>query len=427
MRVPWRTHSALWRDRGFVTLFGAVAISELGSNISFLALPLAALYILDASALQVALIRTVEVVPLLVLALPVGVWVDRVRRRPLMIAADVGRALSIASIPVAYWLGAFSLTQLYIVVAANGALTVFYDLSYLSFLPGFVPHDRLGEANSKLLGVQSVAGLAGPTLAGALIGLVGAAVAVLGDAISFACSAALVSTIRGREPAPVPPTTRRRDDVVEGLRFVFSQPILRTLTIWISIWNFFSSAFFAILLVYYVRDLHLDATTIGVVFAIANLGLIAAALVNDRVVRRFGVGPVIAYGTPLFDLCYLTFPLAPQANAVPFLIVFGFVGSLFGFFVNVNQLTLRQSITPPHLLGRMNSVVRLLYWGMMPLGALVGGLLAAPLGLRRTLIATAVASILVGLPITFSPIRRLATVDDDAGAPGDGGVAASAG
>jgi MFS family permease len=418
--------SALWRDRGFVKLFAAVAISELGSNVSFLALPLAALYILDAGALEVALIRTVEVAPLLLFALPVGVWVDRVRRRPLMIAADFGRAAVMASIPIAYWLGHFTLTQLYIVVAAYGLLTIFFDLSYLSFVPGLVPKERLGEANSQLLGAQSAASLAGPTLAGALVGLVGAAVAVLADAISFLCSGALVSLIRGREPRPEPATTRPWDDLQQGARFVFGQPTLRTLTIWISAWNLFASAFFAILVVYYVRTLELGATTIGIVFAISNAGIVTAALINQRVVARFGIGPVIAYLSPVSDACWLGLPLAPLAFPIPFLIVFGFLAAMLGFFVNVNQLTLRQSITPPHLLGRMNSVVRVMYWGTVPAGAALGGVLAGPLGLRWTLIATSVAAMLTALPITFSPIRKLATVEVDAGAPGDGGVAATA-
>jgi predicted MFS family arabinose efflux permease len=423
MRSP---RSALWRDRGFVRLFAAVAISELGSNVSFLALPLAALYILDASAFEVALLRTVEIAPLLLFALPIGVWVDRVRRRPLMVAADFGRAAVIASVPVAYWLGHFSLTQLYVVAAAYGLLTIFFDLSYLSFVPGLVPKDRLGEANSTLLGAQSAASLAGPTLAGALVGLVGAAVAVLADAVSFLCSGVLVSLIRGREPRPEPATTRPWDDLRQGVRFVFGQPTLRTLTVWISAWNLFSSAFFAILVVYYVRTLELSATTIGIVFAIANAGIVVAALVNQRLVARFGIGPVIAYVSPLSDACWLGLPLAPLAFPVPFLVAFGFLGAMLGFFVNVNQLTLRQSITPAHLLGRMNSVVRFMYWGTAPLGAVLGGLLADALGLRRTLVATALAALATGLPITFSHIRKLATVDGDAGAPGDGGVAATA-
>ncbi len=169
----------LWRANG---------ISQLGTQVSILALPLAALLILHASALGVSLLRAFAVLPFVVFSLPAGVWIDRVRRRPLMIVSDLGRALAMASIPIAYWLGDLSMLQLYVVAAVVGALSVTFDVSYLSFLPGLVERERLGEANSKLLGTQSVATLAGPTLAGALIGAFGAAVAVLADAVSFALS-----------------------------------------------------------------------------------------------------------------------------------------------------------------------------------------------------------------------------------------------
>ena len=422
----WPPRSALWRDRGFVKLFAAVAVSQVGSNVSFLALPLAALYILKASALDVALIRTAEMVPWLVLSLPVGVWIDGVRRRPVMIVADVGRATLIASVPVAFWLGRLTLAQLYVVVIAHGCLTVLFDLSFLSFIPGFVSRERLAEANSKLLGAQSASDVAGPTLGGALVGAVGAAVAVAADAASFAFSGALVAAIRSREPEPRPNVSRRWDELRGGVRFVFTQPFLRTLTVWFSSWNLFSSAFFAVLLVYYVRVLRLDAAAIGLVFSLSGLGPVAGAFVNAKVVDRLGLGPVIAYASPISDVCWLAFPLAPVAHALPFLIVFGFVGGFLGFLVNVNQLTLRQSITPEHMLGRMNSVVRFMYFATLPAGAALGGALASPLGLRRTLLATGVAALLTSLPITFSPIRRLATVDGDARAAGDGGVAAPA-
>jgi len=171
-----------------VKLWRANGISQLGTQVSILALPLAALLILHASALGVSLLRAFAVLPFVVFSLPAGVWIDRVRRRPLMIVSDLGRALAMASIPIAYWLGDLSMLQLYVVAAVVGALSVTFDVSYLSFLPGLVERERLGEANSKLLGTQSVATLAGPTLAGALIGAFGAAVAVLADAVSFALS-----------------------------------------------------------------------------------------------------------------------------------------------------------------------------------------------------------------------------------------------
>jgi MFS family permease len=416
-----------------VRLWAANGVSQLGTQVSLLALPLAALYILHASALGVALLRSFAVLPFLIFSLPAGVWVDRLRRRPLMILADFGRAGAMASIPVAYWLGHLSMTQLYVVAGITGLLSVIFDVSYLSFLPTLVGRGKLGEANAKL--------------AGELVSAVGAAVAVLADAVSFFLSGAFVALIRGREARPEPTQTRARAELVEGLRYVFSQPYLRTLTIWISTANLFTSALFAIFIVYFVRDLHLSAATIGWLFAVINAGFIAAALVNGAVVRRLGVGPMIAYTGLLSSLTLLGFPLAPKSHPLPVLVVTGVVGTFLGFFMNVNQLTLRQAITPPRLQGRMNAVTRFMYWGTMPLGSALGGIAAQAIGLRWTLAVACIGAILAQLPIAISPIRRLrelpeppaepalsveplsavrSTLEADARAAGDGGVAAPA-
>ena len=423
-----RRKSALWRDRGFVQLFAAQSISQLGTQVSILALPLAALYILKAGALGVSLLRAFAVLPFVIFSLPAGVWIDRLRRRPLMIVADAGRALAMASIPVAYWLGDLTLVQLYVVAAVSGLLSVVFDVSYLSFLPGLVRREQLGEANAKLLGSQSIAQVIGPTIAGALVGTVGAAVAVLADAISFAGSGAFVTAIRGREERPIPTATRKRDELVEGLRYVFTQPYLRTLTIWTALWNLFTSALFALVVVYYVRVLHWGPTKIGVVVALGTSGLVVGALVNERLVRRLGIGRMIAYSGVLFSATLIAIPAAPPRYAAYVIVPTGFVGTILGFFANVNQLTFRQSITPQRLLGRMNSVVRFMYWGTIPLGSALGGLVAGPLGLRETLLAGAVGATVSCVPIAASPIRRVrsATVALDAGIAGNGGVAAPA-
>jgi predicted MFS family arabinose efflux permease len=423
-----RPRSALWRDHSFVKLWLAQSISQLGTQVSVLALPLAALYILKASALGVALLRSFAVVPFVLFSLPAGVWIDRLRRRPLMIVADVGRALAIASIPIAYWLGDLTLAQLYVVAGITGVLGVVFDVSYLSFLPGLVQREQLGEANAKLLGMQSLAGVIGPTLAGALVGAVGAAVAVLADAVSFACSGAFVAAIRGREEKPAPSTTRKRDELVEGVRYVFAQPFLRTLTIWTSLWNLFTSALFALLVVYYVRDLHWGPTEIGVVMALSTSGFLLGSVVNGRLVERLGVGRLIAYSGLLSSATLVAIPAAPKAYAAVVIVPVGFVGTVLGFFANVNQLTFRQTITPQRLLGRMNSVVRFMYWGTIPLGSALGGVAAGTIGLRETLVLAAIGATVACVPIAASPIRhvRSATVTGDAGTAGDGGVAAPA-
>lgn len=402
-----RPRSALWRDRGFVKLWAANGVSQLGTQVTLLALPLAALYTLKAGTLGVALLRSFAVLPFLLFALPAGVWVDRLRKRPLMILADFGRAAAMASIPVAFWLGHLSLAQLYVVAAVHGLLSVFFDVSYLSFLPVLVGREQLGEANAKLLGTASVAQLAGPTLAGGLVAAAGAPVAVLADAVSFALSGGFITAIRRDEPRPEPTQTRVRTELMEGLRYVFSQPYLRTLTIWFSVSNLFNSALFALIIIYFVRGLHLGAATIGWLMAVVNVGFIAGAFVNGRLVRRFGIGPMIAYPALIAPLTLLTIPGAPRANPLPMLAIGGAAGTFIGFFENVNQLTLRQSITPQRLLGRMNAVARFMYWGTMPIGSALGGVVAETIGLRTTLFGAVVGGALAGIPIALSPIRKL--------------------
>lgn len=412
-----RPRSDLWRDRGFLKLWAANGVSQLGTQVTLLALPLAALYVLKASALGVALLRSFAVLPFLLFSLPAGVWVDRLRRRPLMIVADLGRAAAMASIPVAFWLGHLTMAQLYVVAGIHGLLSVIFDVSYLSFLPTLVGRKHLAEANAKLLGTQSVAQLAGPTLAGGLVSAVGAAVAVLADAASFFLSGAFAATIRGREPHPEPTETRARTELVEGLRYVFAQPYLRTLTVWISISNLFTSALFALVVVYLVRGLHLGATTIGWVLAVINLGLVAGAFANGALVRRFGIGPMIAYTGVLSTACLLGIPAAPTASPLPVLVASGVAGTFVGFLMNVNQLTLRQAITPHRLLGRMNAVTRFMYWGTMPLGSALGGVAAEAVGLRATLFVAGAGASLAAVPILLSPIRRLRELPEPAPEP----------
>jgi MFS family permease len=404
----------LWRDHAFLELWSAQTISELGDNILQLALPLTAILVLHSTVFEVALLRGVEIVPFLLFSLPAGVWIDRLRRRPLMIAADIGRAIALVSIPIAYWSGSTSLAQLYAVAFVVGALAVVFDVSYLSFLPSIIPGSRLAEGNSKLMTTQSGAQLVGPGLGGALVGLVTAPVAILADAASFGVSAALIGAIRRHEgePAPVESRRRLRVELIEGLRYVFRQPILRTLTVWSAAWNLFSSGLFAIALVYLVRGLHLDATTVGWIFAAGNVGAVLGAAFNTRIVARFGLGPTMALSGVVSSIAFFAFPLAPRGFPEPVLVAGGVLSTGLGMLFNVNQLTLRQAITPRRLMGRMNSVVRFMYWGTIPLGSAIGGGLATGIGLRATLLVEAAGATLVTLPIALSPLRKLVSLPE---------------
>jgi MFS family permease len=404
----------LLRQADYRNLWIAETISQFGTQVSLLGVPLVAIALLDATPFQVALLGTIEFLPFILFSLPAGAWVDRLRRRPILIVADIGRALSLGSIPVAWQLGVLSIEQLYIVGFVTGMLTVFFDVSYMSYLPSLLqPHEIL-EGNSKLEISRTVAQTAGPALGGGLIGMVGAPLAILGDSLSFLASAGFVSRIRRREPAPdahrdahgeARVTIRR--EVAQGLRYVFGNAYLRSIAASTATSNLFSNITFATYLVYVVRDLHLDVATIGIVLGIGNLGAVVGAFTATRLGRRFGIGPVIVGAMFLSGPAAILVPLASLAWAIPLLVA---AQSLIGFssvVYNVNQVSLRQSITPQRMQGRMNATMRFLVWGTIPVGATIGGVIATTAGVTQAIWVGSVLGCTAVLPVLLGPVRNL--------------------
>ena len=285
----------LWRHADFLKLWGAQSISQFGTQVSALAIPLAAILVLDASAFQVASLTTVEFLPFLLFALPAGVWVDRLRRKPILVLADLGRAAALGSIPLAYALGALTIWQLYAAGFVTGTLTVFFDVSYQSYLPSLVGREHLVEGNSKLEVSRSAAQVGGPGLGGLLVGLMTAPYAILVDAVSYLVSAAGLAAIRREEPAPHRATDvpSMRRELWEGLRYVLGHPYWRALSICVAVSNFFGTVAWSIVLVYAVRRLDLSAELIGLVLALGSIGAVAGALLAPPVGRLLGVGRTI--------------------------------------------------------------------------------------------------------------------------------------
>ncbi len=406
--VQRRAGLGLLAHGDFLKLWSAQTISQLGSQISQLALPLAAIIVLEASAFEVALLGTLEFLPFLLLALPAGVWVDRLRRRPILVVADLGRAGALASVPLAYLFDSLAMGQLYVVAFLAGALTVFFDVAYQSYLPSLVPRRRLVEGNAKLEASRAGAQVAGPGLGGALVGALTAPYAILVDATSFLASAFLLARIEAGEPQP---TSAARPRLVaelgEGLRYLVCHPYWRAIAATTGTANFFNTLGFSIVLVYAVRRLHLSPELIGLVLALGSLGGVAAALVVGGLARRLGVGATIVGSAFLFGPPLLLVPLAPPSFPLPFLIA-GVVLSSFGSVAyNVTGLSLMQTLTPERLLGRLNASRRFLVWGTIPLGSLTGGALASEIGLRPTLLAGAIGASFSFLPVALSPLRSL--------------------
>ncbi len=426
----------LFQHPDFMKLWSAETISQFGTAVSQLAIPLVAIIILKASAFEVALLGTLEFLPFLLFTLPAGVWVDRLRRRAILIVGDLGRAGLLATIPIAYAFDAITLWQLYLVGFLTGIFTVFFDVAYQSYLPALVERDQLVEGNSKLEISRSGAQLAGPAAAGGLIGLITAPYAILMDSISFLGSAAFVFRIRKREQPREKhtegPKPKMRHELWEGLRYVVTHPYLRPQAMSTGTANFFTSASFAIFLVFAVRELHMSPGEIGLAFGLGNIGWLVAALITNRVQRILGVGMTTIIGTVLSPIAGLVYAFAPASFPLPFLIAGGILFGLAAVMYNITQVSLRQAITPQRIQGRMNSVMRFIVWGTIPLGQLMGGVLGSTIGLRETLFVGAAGSSLAVLPIVLSPIRSLREMPEPEEvlptiAAGEGGLASPVG
>jgi MFS family permease len=404
--------ASLWRHADFLKLWAGQSISQVGSRISLLAIPLAAVVVLHATAFQAGLLGTFEFLPFLVVGLPAGVWVDRMSRRRVLITADIGRCFALGSIPVVAAVHHLTMPQLYIVSFVTGVLTVFFDVAYQSYLPSLVEREQIVDGNGKLEFTRSTAEIAGPGLGGALVGLLTAPIAVAVDAGSYVAS--VVSLLLIRRVEVVEPRTsgsRLRTELAEGVRYVWRHPLLRPIAMCTGISNYFSNLAAAVVILYAVRNLGLSAGLIGLWFSVGSLGAPLGAMTASRVARRLGAGRAIVLSAALFPPGWVLVAAAPRSYALPFLIASGLIGS-YGVIYNITQVSLRQSITPRRLQGRMNATMRFLVWGTIPIGAFSGGIVGSTLGLRTALWIAAGGQMLCVLPPLLSPVWRLTSIED---------------
>jgi len=411
MRRPRRPQGALWSHRDFMKMWTGQSISEFGSQISQLALPWLAAVGLHASAFEFSLLGVLGFLPFILFALPAGVWVDRLRRRYILIAGDAARAVLLALIPVLWATHTLRIWHLLVLQFVIGVFTVFFDVAYQSYLPALIEREHLVDGNSKLQLTVSVAQVAGPSASGALIAAVTAPYAIVADAVSFVASTLFLLTMRHRESPPqhddANPKPKMWPQVKEGLNWVVGHPWLRAIATCTGSSNFFSSVLFAIALLYMARTLHLSAFEIGFVFAVGSGGSIVGALATGRLNKRLGVGPTIVSTAGFFALAGLLYPLAPKSFPLPFLMV---AQAMFGFgsvSYNITQVSLRQAITPERLQGRMNAAMRWIVWGTIPLGSLAGGAIATWWGLRTALWVGALGGLLPFLPVALTSVRAI--------------------
>jgi MFS family permease len=404
---------SLWRQGDFMKLWTAQTISQFGDEITGIALPFVAITILGAEAFEMGILGVVRFLPWILFTLPAGVWVDRMRRRPILIGADIARAALLATIPIGFLGGWLTIWQIYVVSFLAGTLEVFFDVAYQSYLPSIVERDELVEGNSKLELSRAASSVMGPTVAGVLIELVRAPIAIFFDALSYLGAVLFVTLIRRGEPLPPPhdPAEGRPPSMWHearaGLGYVARSPYLRNIAACTGTLNLFGNIGGVLLLLYLVDELGLSAGTVGLVFAIGNIGVLLGALTGGRLARTFGIGPIIIATAALSGVAMVFIPLAPRDDPFWFLVIGGIIAGFTTVAYNVNQVGLRQAITPDRMMGRMNATMRLIVWGTIPIGALIGGFLGGAIGLQATLWVSAIGAFLGFLPVLVSPVRTL--------------------
>lgn len=396
------------RNPDFLRFLGSHVANEVGAHVSRVALPLVAVLALHATPMEVGLLSSLQTAAFLVIGLPVGAWVDRMRRRPILMSTDLVRFFVLASIPVAQAFGVLSMPLLLVVALTVGTAQVFNDVADRTYLPVLLSKAGLGDGNAKLELVRSGGGLIGPSIGGALVQLVGAPLTMIATAASALTSVLALSRIRAREPEPA--VVERRDlraEVREGLAFVWRDRIMRMSVGSMIVHNLCISAVLGLSVLFLADIVGLEPGLIGVLLMSSAVGGVLGGAIGAALFRRYGTARVTWLATTLTSPFGLLLPLTQPDWRASFFAITSIGLSLGTILFNVGQVTYRQTVTPPHLLGRVNASVTFLTWGVMPLGALLGGLVAQQIGVREALWVFMAGRLVSFVPLLFSPLPRM--------------------
>ena len=399
--------SSLRRDPDFGKLWAGMTVSRLGSSVAAVTTPLIAVQVLDASAFAVSLLTAAAWLPWLVIGLPAGAWIDRVTRRPVMVISDLVSAVLVISVPVAAWAGMLTMAHLLTVTLLLGGATVFFSVAWAAYLPAMFDKDDLVTANSALQGTESAAQVAGPAAAGLLVAAVSAVAGLVLDAATFLISAFALWRIRRPERRPAPtPRAGIGTDIVEGARWLLKDRFLLNQTIYGAAANLWLTGINAISVVFLVREVGAGTTTVGLLFAAVSLGGVGAATLTPRLVRGIGSARTLVtcktFGGVASLLIAFTYP-------GPGLLIFvaGMLGVAAGAIAgNVVSASFRQAYCPPQLLGRVLTSMQFINFGAIPVGAVLGGALAAPLGTRTAILLMALGYATSSLILILGPLRN---------------------
>jgi predicted MFS family arabinose efflux permease len=401
---------SLLRQANFRRFWFGETISLFGDQITLIALPLAGVIVLDADPAEMGYLGAALLLPHLFFSLPAGVWLERVAsRRQVMILCDIGRALLLASIPLAHAFDSLTFVQLYLVAFGTGTLTVLFDISYTTIFVAIVAREQYIEANSLISGSRSFAYIGGPSLGGALVQVLTAPLTLLVDSISFIASALFLGRLHAPEPPPEPREARLRDDVREGLSFIFRHPILRPSLLGVATLNLFNFAFWALFLLYATEELGIRPATLGLVLGAGAVGGLIGAVLAGRIGRRIGIGPAYLLGMVLFPAPLILVPAAggPKPLVLGILFVSEFLAGVGVMILDINASAFQTALTPDRLRARSTGAFRFVNFGVRPLGALLGGALGSTMGLRPALWLSSIAALAGILWMLPSPVPKM--------------------
>ncbi len=407
--------SPVFRERDFLRLWGAQAVSAIGARITRTALPVLAVLAVDASALRLGILAAIAIGPSVVVSLAIGGVVDRSRKRPLLVTCDLVRAVAVLSLPVAAWTGVLSMAQLYVVAAVVGIGTAVFMIADNAYLPTLLDREQLVAGNATIEATEAVAEIAGPSLAGALIQALTAPIAVVVDGIAYIVSAVLLGGIRKREvPAAVEESPSVWRDIALGFSASWNHPLVRPLLLATAASTFAGGTFAALYMLFLLKTLDLDVSTVGVIIAMGGVGSLLGALVSPPLTRRLGLGPALLLFLGVAEVAGLLIPLAsgPLWLVLVFLLGNQLVadGSHVAFIVQA--VSLRQRALPLEVLGRSNAAFQAVSGALLPLGALIMGAVAELVGIRPALwIGLGVA---VTAPLFLLPLWRVKTAPESA-------------
>ena len=398
--------TGLWRNPDFLKLWAGGTVSGFGSQITFIALPFTAILVLDATPVHMGILAAAGSAPALVLGVAAGVWVDRKKKRPIVIAADYCHAVLLLAIPISAAFHLLRIEYLYLFAVAAGTLGLFRDVASRSMLPNLVTRDQLVEANSKLAIGRSASEVTGPGVGGILVQLFTAPIALIVDAVTFVVSALAIQSIKYPEPKPMarPRGGNFVEEARQGIEVIWRSRVLLAIAGVVSGIAVFNAMFEAGWLLYVSKDLGLEPGTLGLMFSVSSVGLLLGALIADRITRWAGVGRTIVLGVLIVGLSDLATPLA-GGSVILIIVLLTIANTFFGLgatIYGVSEVSLRQASTPLSLQGRMNGVMSSLELGLVPVGALIGGVLGQTIGLRPTLFLAAggeLAAILFLIPV----------------------------